>query len=118
MSGARKRNGSVGKKGGDSDLGEVSTKLSRDELLRGTAPDPKSLADVMRVLPADKFEIRLGFAFFTFFRVWVSTGVGLYLTMIAPWYLLPLAWVFYGTAATGITSSLSAFPTVPFLFVF
>ena len=69
---------------------------------KGYAPDPETLRDVMKVLPKDALEQRVGFAFFTTFRVWAFTLLGLYLTSIAPWYLLPLTWVFFGTAATGL----------------
>ena len=32
----------------------------------------------------------------------ISFGLSLYLISIAPWYLLPFAWAFSGTAFTGV----------------
>jgi len=64
--------------------------------------DPETLQDVMKVLPKDALEQRPLFAVFTAVRVWVTVLIALYLTIISPWYLLPFAWVFLGTAATGL----------------
>lgn len=50
----------------------------------------------------EALEVDVPFAVFTFFRVWVSVFVTAYLTYIAPWYLLPLAWFVQGTAMTGL----------------
>jgi omega-6 fatty acid desaturase (delta-12 desaturase) len=65
-------------------------------------PDPENLSDVLKILPRDAMEQRLGFALFTAVRVWVTVFIALYLTINSPWYLLPFAWVFLGTAATGL----------------
>jgi len=68
--------------------------------VNGTAPN--DLTDVMKVLPKDATKVRLDLAFFTLFRVWVFVGISTYLVHISPWYLLPLAWIFMGTACTGL----------------
>jgi len=56
----------------------------------------------MKVLPKNATQVRLGFAFFTLFRVWVFMVVSTYLVYICPWYLLPLGWIFMGTCMTGL----------------
>lgn len=58
----------------------------------GQAPDPETLADVLKVMPKDAMEQRLGFALFTCARVWITVLIALYLTIISPWYarLCPL----------------------------
>jgi len=63
---------------------------------------PSDLTDVMKVLPKDATKIRLDLAFFTLFRVWITVAIATYLVTISPWYLLPLAWIFMGTASTGL----------------
>jgi len=63
---------------------------------------PNDLVDVMKVLPKNATQVRLGFAFFTLFRVWVFMVVSTYLVYICPWYLLPLGWIFMGTCMTGL----------------
>jgi len=66
------------------------------------AKNPDTLSDVLKILPKDAMEQRPGFAFFTAARVWLTVFVAFYLVTISPWYLLPFAWVFLGTAATGL----------------
>jgi len=63
---------------------------------------PSDLTDVMKVLPKDALKIRLDLAFFTLFRVWLFVVISTYIVHISPWYLLPLAWIFMGTAITGL----------------
>jgi len=40
--------------------------------------------------------------FFTVFRVWATVVVSYMILYHTPWYLLPLAWIFVGTAVTGL----------------
>ena len=62
-----------------------------------TIEKPKTMADVMSVLPKDAMEVNLPYALFTTVRVWVTVIVAFYLLSVAPWYLVPLAWIFAGT---------------------
>jgi len=64
--------------------------------------NPSDLVEVFKVLPKDALQLDVGFAFFTLFRVWLTVVLAAYCLYFAPWYLLPLAWVFCGTAATGL----------------
>jgi len=60
------------------------------------------MADVFKHLPPDALEVDLKYAFFTTFRVWITVVIAYYVLYNSPWYLLPLAWIFAGTAATGL----------------
>eukprot|EP01125_Pyxidicula_operculata_P001643 TRINITY_DN11487_c0_g1_i1.p1 TRINITY_DN11487_c0_g1~~TRINITY_DN11487_c0_g1_i1.p1 ORF type:complete len:349 (-),score=58.86 TRINITY_DN11487_c0_g1_i1:75-1076(-) len=64
--------------------------------------DPQDLRDVMQVLGKDVFELDLAYSFFTAFRVWITVFAAAYTLYHAPWYLVPFAWVFLGTAMTGL----------------
>jgi len=72
------------------------------KLKSGDVPKIDSMADVMSVIGKEALQLDVSFAMFTFFRVWISVLVTAYLTSIAPWYLLPLAWFVQGTAMTGL----------------
>jgi len=63
---------------------------------------PSDLAEVFKVLPKDAMSLDVKFAFFTFFRVYFTVILSVYLVYLSPWYLLPFAWIFCGTAATGL----------------
>jgi len=67
-----------------------------------TVAEPDHLVDVMKVLPNDATQIRVGFAFFTLFRVIALMVFSSYLVYVSPWYFLPLTWVLAGTCATGL----------------
>jgi len=61
-----------------------------------------SMADVLKAMGENMLEVDLPFAIFTFFRVWATCILAMYLTSISPWYLLPFAWILQGTAMTGL----------------
>jgi len=63
---------------------------------------PDDLVDVMKVLPKDALHVDIWFALFTVVRVWAFVSLSAYFVYLAPWYLLPLAWLFMGTCATGL----------------
>jgi omega-6 fatty acid desaturase (delta-12 desaturase) len=60
------------------------------------------MVDVLNVLPDDALSINLPYAMFTAVRVWITVILSYYLLVNSPWYLLPLAWIFTGTAITGL----------------
>jgi len=64
--------------------------------------DPENMADVMKVLPKDALTVNHFTAWFTVFRVWMTVIISYYVLYYCPLYLLPLAWIFAGTAITGL----------------
>jgi omega-6 fatty acid desaturase (delta-12 desaturase) len=64
--------------------------------------EPLDLVEVFKILPKDALQLDVGYAFFTMFRVWITLAISAYCLYLSPWYLLPFAWVFCGTAATGL----------------
>jgi len=64
--------------------------------------EPDSFVDVMKILPPNALETDPWIAWFTVIRVWATVFVAFYVLSISPWYLLPIAWIFAGTAATGL----------------
>jgi omega-6 fatty acid desaturase (delta-12 desaturase) len=80
----------------------MSSQSINSRLKTGNVPKIDSMADVINAMGVEALKIDLPFAIFTFFRVWVTVVVTTYLTTIAPWYLLPFAWILQGTAATGL----------------
>jgi len=65
-------------------------------------PEISSMAEVVQAMGNDMLKIDIFYSFFTVFRVWLTVVVACYLTSISPWYLLPIAWIFQGTAMTGL----------------
>jgi len=81
--------------------------VREDHIVMSTASkkyvsEPENLADVMKILPDDALTVRPLMAWFTVLRVWITVIVSYYVLYICPWYLLPLAWAFAGTAITGL----------------
>jgi omega-6 fatty acid desaturase (delta-12 desaturase) len=64
-------------------------------------PNGVSLTDIVRTMPPEVFEINEWRAWSAVLISVVSMSAALYLISISPWYLLPLAWAFAGTAFTG-----------------
>ncbi|KAL6596059.1 hypothetical protein ACP70R_014966 [Stipagrostis hirtigluma subsp. patula] len=64
-------------------------------------PDNITLKDVMDTLPKQVFEINDLKAWTSVLISVTSYALGLFFTAKAPWYLLPLAWAWTGTAVTG-----------------
>jgi len=60
------------------------------------------MAEVLESMGNEALEIDLPYALFTTVRVWITVLTAIYLTSISPWYLLPFAWIFQGTAMTGL----------------
>jgi len=63
---------------------------------------PENMSDVLKYLPQDALKINLKYAFFTAIRVWITVFISYYFLQQSPWYLLPFAWIFAGTAITGL----------------
>uniref|UniRef100_A0ACD6AKA5 Uncharacterized protein n=1 Tax=Avena sativa TaxID=4498 RepID=A0ACD6AKA5_AVESA len=64
-------------------------------------PDNVTLKDVMDTLPKEVFEIDNVKAWGSVLISVTSYAFGIFLISKAPWYLLPLAWAWAGTAVTG-----------------
>uniref|UniRef100_A0A453B6K6 Fatty acid desaturase domain-containing protein n=1 Tax=Aegilops tauschii subsp. strangulata TaxID=200361 RepID=A0A453B6K6_AEGTS len=64
-------------------------------------PDNITLKDVMDTLPKEVFEIDDVKAWASVLISVTSYAFGLFLISKAPWYLLPVAWAWAGTAVTG-----------------
>ncbi|GAU18329.1 hypothetical protein TSUD_202180 [Trifolium subterraneum] len=69
-------------------------------------PDNVTLKDVITSLPKKVFEIDDVKAWKTVLISATSYALGLLMISKAPWYLLPLAWAWTGTAVTGVGLSL------------
>jgi len=65
-------------------------------------PNNVSLKDIMDTLPKQVFEKSYVKAARSVITTLVFTALGLYLISRSPWYLLPFAWIFAGTAACGL----------------
>uniref|UniRef100_A0A1J3GVX9 Omega-6 fatty acid desaturase, chloroplastic n=1 Tax=Noccaea caerulescens TaxID=107243 RepID=A0A1J3GVX9_NOCCA len=64
-------------------------------------PDNVTLKDIMDTLPKEVFEIDDVKAWKTVLISVTSYALGLFMVAKSPWYLLPLAWAWTGTAITG-----------------
>ncbi|CAN1224253.1 Omega-6 fatty acid desaturase, chloroplastic [Linum grandiflorum] len=73
-------------------------------------PENITLKQVIDTLPKEVFEIDDVKAWKSVLISVTSYALGLWMISKAPWYLLPLAWAWTGTAVTGITSLLFQFP--------
>lgn len=62
---------------------------------------PVTLKDVIQTIPRECFQKSPRKAWATVLLSVVAAGVGYTAIAFSPWYLLPLAWVFTGTALTG-----------------
>ncbi|MGD1931673.1 MAG: fatty acid desaturase [Leptolyngbyaceae cyanobacterium] len=60
------------------------------------------LSDVIRTIPKSCFEKDWRKAWFSVLITLASVAVGSAAIALSPWYLLPFAWFFTGTAATGL----------------
>ncbi|KAK9842044.1 hypothetical protein WJX81_005821 [Elliptochloris bilobata] len=65
-------------------------------------PEDVSLGDVIQSLPKSVFELNMWRAWGAVATTAASVVLSVYLIAISPWYLLPLAWAFAGTAWTGL----------------
>ncbi|MEO1185097.1 MAG: fatty acid desaturase, partial [Cyanobacteria bacterium J06636_27] len=59
------------------------------------------LKDVIKTLPQECFVQDKGKAWFSVISNVLAVILGYFFLAISPWYLLPLAWIYTGTAATG-----------------
>ncbi|XP_020692677.1 omega-6 fatty acid desaturase, chloroplastic isoform X1 [Dendrobium catenatum] len=64
-------------------------------------PDNVTLKDIITTLPKKVFEIDDVKAWRSVLVSFVSYALGIWMITKAPWYLLPLAWAWTGTAVTG-----------------
>ncbi len=60
------------------------------------------LSDIIRTIPKSCFEKDWRKAWFSVFLTVIATALGCVAIAVSPWYLLPIAWFFTGTAATGL----------------
>ncbi|KAE9608310.1 putative acyl-CoA (9+3)-desaturase [Lupinus albus] len=67
-------------------------------------PDNVTLKDVLNSLPKKVFEIDEMKSWKTVLISVTSYALGLFLISKSPWYLLPFAWAWTGTGATGVSS--------------
>ncbi|CAL8462214.1 g1745 [Coccomyxa elongata] len=65
-------------------------------------PDDVTLTQVISSLPREVFEINPLRAWGAVATTVVSVALSVYLISISPWYMLPFAWAFAGTAWTGM----------------
>ncbi|HAC64898.1 MAG TPA: fatty acid desaturase, partial [Cyanothece sp. UBA12306] len=59
------------------------------------------LRDILKTLPPEVFVKNAGKAWFKVGFSIFMVGLGYVALAVAPWYLLPLLWIFTGTALTG-----------------
>ena len=67
-------------------------------------PDSVTLQDIIKSMPSEVFEFNMFKAWGAVFIAIASLSLSMYLISISPWYLLPFAWAFAGTAATGVSN--------------
>mmetsp|Transcript_14719 Transcript_14719/g.24362 ORF Transcript_14719/g.24362 Transcript_14719/m.24362 type:complete len:805 (-) Transcript_14719:692-3106(-) len=65
-------------------------------------PNGIKLSEVVRTMPAEVFEKSYVKAFRCVCITVVSVSFAVFMIHVLPWYLLPLAWAFAGTAVTGL----------------
>jgi len=65
-------------------------------------PEEVTLNQLMDTLPKQVFDKSNTKAILAVLRTFIFTALGLYLVHISPWYLLPFAWIFAGTAGCGL----------------
>lgn len=64
-------------------------------------PNGVTLGQIIKTMPSDVFELNPLRAWGAVVTSIVSMAAALYLISISPWYMLPFAWAFAGTAFTG-----------------
>lgn len=80
----------------------ISTIKVTDQTLASTTKEPDlRLKDILKTLPREVFAKDRRKAWTTLVINVLMVGLGYLGLAIAPWYLLPLLWVFTGTALTG-----------------
>lgn len=65
-------------------------------------PSNVTLKDIMETLPKEVFHKSYVKAIRSILTTFAFTALGIYLINLSPWYLLPFAWIFAGTAACGL----------------
>lgn len=65
-----------------------------------TTPAPLHLKDILKTLPRDCFQRDLRKAWTALIINVLMVGLGYWCISVAPWFLLPIAWIFTGTALT------------------
>lgn len=65
-------------------------------------PSDVTLQQIMETLPKEVFAKSYVKAMFSIMTTFVFTALGMYCIYLSPWYLLPIAWIFAGTAACGL----------------
>jgi acyl-lipid omega-6 desaturase (Delta-12 desaturase) len=69
--------------------------------LENLAHPPVHLKEILQTLPSECFQKQRFKAWSTVFISIVMVSLGYYSIALAPWFLLPIAWIFSGTALTG-----------------
>jgi omega-6 fatty acid desaturase (delta-12 desaturase) len=65
-------------------------------------PEQYQLTDIIKSLPREVFTFNPLKAWGQILLTVLATGAGVYLLTLSPWYLVPLVWIYTGTAATGL----------------
>jgi acyl-lipid omega-6 desaturase (Delta-12 desaturase) len=79
----------------------TATPISPQSLLEQAATSELTLKDIIRSIPKEYFQKDGRKAWTKVFINVALVALGYISLAIVPWYLLPLAWVFTGTALTG-----------------
>jgi len=82
--------------------GPIKPTLSCYKAVAEPLPSDISLHDIMDTLPKEVFEKSYLKGIHSILITLVFTALALYLVHLSPWYLLPLAWIFAGTAGCGL----------------
>jgi len=69
-------------------------------------PNDVTLQDIIKSLPSEVFELNPLRAWGAVLTTLVSVAASVYMISVSPWYLLPFAWMFAGTAFTGVSQGL------------
>eukprot|EP00891_Asterochloris_glomerata_P002645 jgi/Astpho2/2645/Aster-06996 len=84
----------------DEDRTELAHRLGYRQIGK-ELPDDVTLGQIIKSMPQEVFEVKPLKAWSAVCITLASVAVSLYLISISPWYMLPLAWAFAGTAFTG-----------------
>ena len=79
----------------------ATTEKFSNALIPSTHTDIQ-LKDIIKTLPRECFQKNRRKAWFSVLLTVLAVSLGYIGIAIAPWFLLPLAWIFTGTALTGL----------------
>jgi len=81
------------------------TNINRELYPNGSTPplpENMPLTDITKVLPKEIFNKNMTKAWGQVALTVAAVALSMYIIAIVPWYLLPIAWIFAGTAMTGM----------------